>query len=146
MPDFELEDLAGRSWRKQDLLGKPAIIVVWKSRWTGGGEIIQQLYEKLQIAGSASLLVFANGGNPAMFRQSVMRGRYGFPVTPAPTTLVNQVYDNHTSSLWIVDAEGVVRRTTFVVPRSGNVGFWADHVVSEVRKFGADRQLERRAN
>ncbi len=31
MPDFQLQDLAGRTWRRSDLMGKTVFINVWAS-------------------------------------------------------------------------------------------------------------------
>ncbi len=114
MPSFELVDLAGKTWRLQNLEGKTVLINVWAT-WCGHciAELpkLEKLYEQTKGNPEVQILTFNVDDDPGLALPFVKEHGYTFPVLPA-SDLVNRLLGSvGIPQNWIVDRSGVWRWT-----------------------------------
>ena len=114
IPDFELADLSGKTWRLQDQSGKVILISVWAT-WCGPclRELphIQSLYRKLKDRTNIQILTLSIDEDPGSLPAFMKAKGYTFPVLPAQS-FVTQILDMVAiPQLWIIDPKGTWRWT-----------------------------------
>ena len=112
LPDFDLQDLSGRTWRTSDLRGKVVLIHAWASvpavypmlPWLE--ELTQRIVDRQDFA----LLTVNTDENPGMGATMVRESGVTLPVVFSQD-LVRKLHDGQVSlpCTWLVDRQGVVR-------------------------------------
>jgi thiol-disulfide isomerase/thioredoxin len=107
MPNIELSDLSGKSWKLKELQGKTVLLVSWAT-WCGPcrEELphLQKFYEKFKNRPDLQILTLSIDENPGGIAPFMKKAGYTFPVLPAYSieemrSLVPQT--------WIIDPHGV---------------------------------------
>ena len=114
LPDFELQDLGGRTWRLADLRGKVVLINVWATWCPPCLEempSIERLHERIRDRSDLALLTLSVDENPGVVEPLMKKGGYEFPVVFG-YEYMRGVWGHQWSipCTWIVDAQGRVRR------------------------------------
>jgi thiol-disulfide isomerase/thioredoxin len=108
LPDFELVDLAGKTWRLKDLAGRAVLINLWAT-WCGPCKAelphLQKLYQQVKDRTDLQILTFSIDEDFGQVVPFMKEKGFTFPVLPAfawSAGLVTGIPQN-----WIVDAKGV---------------------------------------
>jgi thiol-disulfide isomerase/thioredoxin len=110
LPDFELVDLSGKTWRLKDLRGKAVLINVWAT-WCGPCQAelphVQKLYSQLKDSTDLLVLTLNIDEDLGGVEPYLKEKGYGFPVLPA-YGFVSNVLDSSMGipQNWIVDSKG----------------------------------------
>jgi thiol-disulfide isomerase/thioredoxin len=112
MPDFELRDLAGRTWRRADLAGKVAFVNVWAT-WCGPCRqelpLLQQLHERLRDRPDVVLVAMNVDEEAEKVAPFVAEHGYSFPVLFAHDYVRGTLATRGIPRNWVVDRSGVWR-------------------------------------
>ncbi|SPE33907.1 hypothetical protein SBA3_2070020 [Candidatus Sulfopaludibacter sp. SbA3] len=112
MPEFSLEDSAGRPVRAADFHGKTVFINVWAT-WCGPcqGELpwVQRLYDAVKDHRDVAILTFNVDENPGVIAQFMKEHGFTFPVVLAHDYIDNTMKVDAIPRNWIVDGEGTLR-------------------------------------
>jgi thiol-disulfide isomerase/thioredoxin len=112
MPDFNLEDSAGRPVRLADLSGRKVFINVWAT-WCGPcqGELpwVQRLYDALKDRKDIAVLTFNIDENPGLIGSYMREHNLTFPVILAEDYVNSTMKVETIPRNWIIDAQGVLR-------------------------------------
>jgi peroxiredoxin len=112
MPDFELLDLQGRTWRLADLKGKIAFINVWAT-WCGPccSELphLQRLYDGVKERRDVVLLTMNVDEKASEVEPFMRRNGYTFPVIPAYDYVRKTLATVGIPRNWVIDQNGVWR-------------------------------------
>lgn len=113
LPDFELTDLAGKTWRLKELNGKAVLIDVWAT-WCEGCLMelpnLQKLYEQVKNRNDIQILTFVSDDDPGVVGPFLKDKGYTFPVLPvvndaAIDDAMNLPYGGIPQT-WILDRSG----------------------------------------
>jgi hypothetical protein len=120
VPDFEVKDISGRTWRSQDLRGKFTLIYVWNTflardvdanprvgrRFLDLPEL-QRFYEKVQNEKNIQVLAFCNDYDYTHAPEYMKQAKYTFPVI-ADWVLINKLLPEAQGAprYWLVNPEG----------------------------------------
>ncbi len=112
IPDFELQGLDGRVWRRADLHGRVVFINVWAT-WCGPCRLelpyVQQLYERYRDRSDVLVLTFNVDQNTAVIAPFMEEHGYTFPVILA-YGLVGRMLGGYAIPInWITDRTGTIR-------------------------------------
>lgn len=111
MPDFELSDFSGKTWRLKELRGKTVLISAWAT-WCGPCKAelprLQNFYEKVKDRPDIQVLTFDIDENPGLVTPFLKEKGYTFPVLSAFS--VEEV-KGFIPQTWIIDAQGISRWT-----------------------------------
>ena len=123
IPNFELVDLSGKTWRLTELKGKAVFINVWAT-WCGPcrEELpnVEKLYEMLKDRSDIQVLTFSSDYNPGLIQPFMEEHGYKFPVLPA-YSFVNGLLDSvPIPQNWIVDPQGTWVWTQIGFKPNGN--------------------------
>ena len=114
IPNFELSDLSGKTWRLKELAGKTVLIALWAT-WCGPCEAelphLQTFYEKVKTRPDLQVLTFDLDEDLGLVAPYLKEKGYTFPVLPAYSTAVNLLDGFAIPQNWIVDRQGVWRWT-----------------------------------
>jgi thiol-disulfide isomerase/thioredoxin len=114
IPNFELSDLSGKTWRLKALAGKTVLIALWAT-WCGPCEAelphLQMFYEKVKTRPDLQVLTFDLDEDLGLVAPYLKEKGYTFPVLPAYSTAVNLLDGFAIPQNWIVDRQGVWRWT-----------------------------------
>jgi thiol-disulfide isomerase/thioredoxin len=112
MPDFALQDTAGRSIRLGDLAGKTVFINVWAT-WCGPcqGELpwVERLYQAAKDRKDVVVLTFNVDDNPGIVAQYAQEHQYHFPVVLARSFVDDVMKVEGIPRNWIIDPAGMLR-------------------------------------
>ncbi len=112
LPDFVLEDVAGRKVRLADLQGKTTFVNVWAT-WCGPcrEELpqVQELYRALKDRKDVAIMTLNADENPAVVKPFLDRVGYTFPTLLASDYVFKTLEVNGIPRNWIVDKTGVIR-------------------------------------
>jgi thiol-disulfide isomerase/thioredoxin len=109
LPDFEVKDLHGRTWRLSDIKGKATLLDFWAT-WCGAcrGELpyIQKLYDRVKDRKDLQVVTISVDENPGLIEGYLKETNFTFPVLPAkdlaekifPVVMLPQT--------WIIDPQG----------------------------------------
>lgn len=110
IPDFELTDLSGKTWRLKELGGKTLLINLWAT-WCGPcrGELprLEKFYEKVKERSDIQVLTFDLDEELGMVAPFVKEKGFTFPVLPAYSTVVSLLDGFAIPQIWLVDGRGV---------------------------------------
>lgn len=112
VPDFELVDLQGRTWRLADLKGKTAFINVWAT-WCEPcrNELphLQRLYDGVKERRDVVLLTMNVDEKPSEVEPFMRKNGYTFPVIPAYDYVRKTLATVGIPRNWVIDQNGVWR-------------------------------------
>jgi thiol-disulfide isomerase/thioredoxin len=111
LPDFNLPDLSGRTWRLADLKGKVTFLNVW-STYCGSCRaelpLVEKLYQQMKGRPDVLVLTLDTDEDPGLVEPFMQQYKYTFPVIPA-RSYVEQLYPvAGIPRNWIVDRNGVL--------------------------------------
>jgi thiol-disulfide isomerase/thioredoxin len=135
LPDFQLSDAEGKTWRLADLKGKVALVNLWAT-WCGPcrNELpyLQKLFNKVRERKDLVVLTLNTDDNPGLIMPFLIENKYTFPVLPASGYVAKLVPELSIPRNWIVDADGVLKME--------RIGFgngedkWVDEMVGVMEK------------
>jgi len=113
LPDFNLPDLSGRTWRLQDVKGKVTFLNFWAT--TCGPcraelPMVQNLYESMKDRPDVLVLTVSIDENPGLIEPFLRQSKYTFPVIPASSFYYQLKPDLGIPMNAIVDRNGVLRK------------------------------------
>ncbi len=112
MPDFELVDLEGRTWRLADLKGKTAFVNVWAT-WCPPcrRELphLQKLYDMVKDRPDVVLLTMNVDEKRGEVQPFMTKNGYTFPVTFAYDYVRKTLATSSIPRNWVIDTGGVWR-------------------------------------
>jgi len=109
LPEFALADMAGKSWRLKDLVGRTTLITVWAT-WCGPcrAELphVEKLYQMTKDRKDIQVVTFNVDENPGLVQPFLSEHQYEFPVLLA-NSFINSMLDGYgIPQNWIVDPKG----------------------------------------
>jgi thiol-disulfide isomerase/thioredoxin len=109
LPQFELADLSGKTWKLKQLEGRSVLINLWAT-WCGPCQAelpkLQKFYEKVKDRPDIQVLTFNIDDDAGLVAPFVAEKKYTFPVLLA-NDLVNKLYDGWAiPQNWLVDPAG----------------------------------------
>lgn len=127
LPGFAAKDIAGRTWRSQDMLGKYTLVYIWGTYWNAGqGRSVgwelpqltelQRFYDKVRNAGNIQVLTFCMDYDYTHAPEYIRQTNFTFPVI-ADWMLIRKLFGrgNLTGGrlglvtlLWVIDPQGRV--------------------------------------
>jgi thiol-disulfide isomerase/thioredoxin len=134
LPEFELVDMSGKTWRLKELRGKAVLINVWAT-WCGPCQAelphIQKLYDRLRDSADLLVLTLNIDEDLGAVEPYLKEKGYGFPVLPA-YGFVSNVVDSSIGipQTWIVDSKGQWQWTQVGF---GAVTDWEETVTNKLR-------------
>jgi thiol-disulfide isomerase/thioredoxin len=121
LPDFDLSDLDGRSWRLADLKGKVTFVNVWSTHCgpcRAELPLVEKLYQQMKGQPDVLVLTLDTDENPGLIEPFLRQNKHTFPVLPALSYLERLDSTLAVPQNWIVDRNGVLR-----IPNSGSIEF-----------------------
>ena len=110
IPDFELSDMSGRTWKLKELGGKTLLINLWAT-WCGPcrAELphLEKFYEKVKDRKDIQILTFDLDEDLGVVAPYLKEKGYTFPVLPAFSTVVSLLDGFDIPQTWLVDPQGV---------------------------------------
>ena len=109
IPEFELSDLSGKTWRLKELGGKTLLISLWAT-WCGPclAELphLERFYEKVKDRTDIQVLTFDIDEDLGLVAPFMKEKGYTFPVLPAYSTVVSLLDGFAIPQTWLVDPKG----------------------------------------
>jgi thiol-disulfide isomerase/thioredoxin len=111
IPDFELTDLSGKTWRLKELNGKAVLIDVWAT-WCGPCQAelpnLQKLYEQVKGRNDIQILTFDYDSDPGVVGPYLKDKGYTFPVLSIVSAgqIDEAINDNGIPQNWVLDRSG----------------------------------------
>jgi thiol-disulfide isomerase/thioredoxin len=135
LPDFQISDADGKTWRLADLKGKVALVNLWAT-WCGPCRdelpYLQKLFNKVRERKDLVVLTLNTDDNPGLIMPFLTENKYTFPVLPASGYVAKLVPELSIPRNWIVNADGVLKME--------RIGFgngedkWIDEMVGVMEK------------
>jgi thiol-disulfide isomerase/thioredoxin len=109
LPQSELADISGKTWKLKQLEGKAVLINLWAT-WCGPCQRelpkLQQLYETVKDRSDVQVLTFNIDDDAGLVAPFVAEKKYTFPVLLA-NDVVNKLYDGWAiPQNWLIDPAG----------------------------------------
>jgi thiol-disulfide isomerase/thioredoxin len=109
LPDFQLADLAGKTWTTKSLNGKVVLINLWAT-WCGpcNAELpqLQKLYEQAKNRSDLQILTFNIDEDLGLVEPFMKEKGYTFPVLPAYSYVVNLLDGYAIPQNWVLNPKG----------------------------------------
>src|ERR1700674_2230385 len=110
LPEFELVDLAGKTWRLKGRTGRAVLINVWAT-WCGPCRVelphIQKLYDKVKDRTDLQVLTLNDDEGSGLVEPFLKENGYTFPVLPAYGLISNMFASSFgIPQTWIIDSQG----------------------------------------
>jgi thiol-disulfide isomerase/thioredoxin len=109
LPQFELADLQGKTWKLSSLEGKKVLINVWAT-WCGPCQWelphLQKLYDQTKSRSDIAILTLNFDEDIGTVEPFVKKKGYTFPVLPAYALLENKIDVNSIPRNWLIDTQG----------------------------------------
>jgi thiol-disulfide isomerase/thioredoxin len=133
LPEFELVDLSGKTWRLKELNGKAVLINVWAT-WCGPCQVelphIQKLYQKVKDRLDLQILTLNDDENSGLIEPFLNEHGYSFPVLPAYGFISNVFASSFgIPQTWIIDSQG---RWQWTEVGFGAESDWEDRVIRKL--------------
>lgn len=135
LPDFQISDAEGKTWRLADLKGKVTLVNLWAT-WCGPCRdelpYLQKLFNKVRERKDLVVITLNTDDNPGLILPFLTEKKYTFPVLPASGYVAKLVPELSIPRNWIVDADGVLKME--------RIGFgngedkWVDEMVGVMEK------------
>lgn len=110
IPDFELSDMSGKTWKLKDLAGKTLLINLWAT-WCGPCQAelphLEKFYEKNKDRKDIQILTFDIDEDLGVVAPFIKDKGFTFPVLPAYSTVVGLLDGFAIPQTWLVDSRGV---------------------------------------
>jgi thiol-disulfide isomerase/thioredoxin len=110
IPDFELSDMSGKTWKLKELGGKTLLINLWAT-WCGPCQAelphLEKFYEKNKDRKDIQILTFDLDEDLGVLAPYLKEKGYTFPVLPAFSTVVGLLDGFAIPQTWLVDTHGV---------------------------------------
>jgi thiol-disulfide isomerase/thioredoxin len=110
IPDFELSDMSGRTWKLKELGGKTLLITLWAT-WCGPCQAelphLEKLYEKVKDRKDIQILTLDLDEDLGVVAPYLKEKGYTFPVLPAFSTVVSLLDGFAIPQTWLVDSQGI---------------------------------------
>jgi thiol-disulfide isomerase/thioredoxin len=111
-PDFELTDLAGRTWTREDLAGKTVLVNVWAT-WCQPCRkelpLIDELGERLAGDSDRTVVTLNADASIGLIQPFMDEHGYSFPVLLAADFFQNEFDELGLPQTWILDRTGTAR-------------------------------------
>jgi len=132
-PDFELADLEGRTWTREDLAGKTVLVNVWATWCFPCREelpLVQKLGERLAGDPDRTVVTLNTDFSIGLVQPFMDEHGYGFPVLLAAEFFRSE-FGQGIPQTWIVDPSGTVRlqSTGF---NAGQAESWIEDVLGHL--------------
>ncbi|HLL76416.1 MAG TPA: redoxin domain-containing protein [Pyrinomonadaceae bacterium] len=138
LPDFELTDLGGRTWRLADLKGKVAFINVWAT-WCGPCQqelpYVERLHERLKGRQDVAVLTFNIDQEVGLVEPYVKEKGLTVPVLPARPYVEGLLPSIAIPRSWIVGPDGTMLMEQVGFGREGDE--WLRKALELIDKAGA---------
>jgi thiol-disulfide isomerase/thioredoxin len=112
LPDFQISDAEGKTWRLADLKGKVTLVNLWAT-WCGPCRTelpyLQKLFNKVRERKDLVVITLNTDDNPGLIMPFLNENKYTFPVLPASGYVARLVPELSIPRNWIVDADGAIR-------------------------------------
>jgi thiol-disulfide isomerase/thioredoxin len=112
IPNFEISDLHGKTWRLKDLGGKTLLINLWAT-WCGPCQAelphFEKFYERVKGRSDIQVLTFDLDEDLGLVEPFMKEKGYTFPVLPAYSTVVSLLDGFAIPQNWLVDPKGIWR-------------------------------------
>lgn len=112
LPDFQISDAEGKTWRLADLQGKVVLINLWAT-WCGPCRTelpyLQQLFNQVRERKDLLVITLNTDENPGLIMPFLDQNKFTFPVLPASGYVSKLVPELSIPRNWIVDARGVLK-------------------------------------
>ena len=135
LPDFEMTDAEGKTWRLADLKGKVTLINLWAT-WCGPCKAelpyLQKLFDKVRGRQDVAVLTLNTDDNIGLIVPFLHENHYTFPVLPANAYVLKVVPQLSIPRNWVVDAGGVVRGER--VGFGNGVDRWVEEMIAAMEK------------
>jgi thiol-disulfide isomerase/thioredoxin len=110
IPQFELSDMSGKTWKLKDLDGKTLLINLWAT-WCGPCQAelphLEKFYEMAKDRADIQILTFDLDEDLGVVAPFLKEKGYTFPVLPAYSTVVGLLDGFAIPQTWLVDSHGV---------------------------------------
>jgi thiol-disulfide isomerase/thioredoxin len=140
LPDFEISDAAGKTWRLADFKDKVTLVNLWAT-WCGPCRqelpVLQKLFDRIGQRKDLQIITLNTDENPGVIDPFLKENAYTFPVLPASGYVAKVVPELSIPRNWIVDAGGVLRMER--IGFSSSDSNWAEAVIAEMEKV-SDRR------
>lgn len=138
LPDFELFDLKGRTWRLGDLKGKVAFINLWAT-WCGPCQqelpYVQKLHELMRDRKDVVVLTLNVDQEVGAVEPYVAERKFTFPVLPAASYVDGVLASVSIPRNWVISPDGTLRREQIGFGNKGDE--WLDKAREMIRQAGA---------
>jgi thiol-disulfide isomerase/thioredoxin len=109
LPDFEVKDLGGRTWRTSDFKGKVTLLDFWAT-WCGSCRFelpyIQKIHDRVKDRKDLQVVTISVDDNPGLIEAYLKETHFTFPVLLAKD-LAEKIYPVIMVPLtWIIDPQG----------------------------------------
>jgi thiol-disulfide isomerase/thioredoxin len=109
IPEFELSDMSGKTWKLKELGGKTLLINLWAT-WCGPCQAelphLEKFYEKVKDRKDIQVLTFDIDEDLGLVEPYLKEKGYTFPVLPAYSTVVSLLDGFAIPQNWLVDTKG----------------------------------------
>jgi thiol-disulfide isomerase/thioredoxin len=110
IPDFELADMNGKTWKLKELGGKTLLINLWAT-WCGPCQAelphLEKFYQKTKDRKDIQILTFDLDEDLGVVAPYLKEKGYTFPVLPAYSTVVGLLDGFAIPQTWLVDPHGI---------------------------------------
>jgi thiol-disulfide isomerase/thioredoxin len=140
IPEFELKDLKGRTWRKKDFERKVTFLNVWAT-WCGPClwelPAIEEIYQKIQDKDGLQIVTLNIDENPGLITPFMKQHGYSFPVVPALSIFDSLNPEGVIPQNWVVNDRGSITKkiTGFNEDRKLE---WIDQIISTMLQLQED--------
>lgn len=138
LPDFEMSDLNGRTWRLADLKGKVAFINIWAT-WCGPCQqelpYVQKLHERLKNRQDVVVMTLNIDQEIGLVEPYVKERKFTFPVLPAYPYVEGVLTSISIPRNWVVDANGTLHMEQVGFGSEGDG--WLQKALDVIQKAGA---------
>ncbi|MGO9260478.1 MAG: redoxin domain-containing protein [Bryobacteraceae bacterium] len=135
LPDFEMSDAEGKTWRLADLKGKVTLINLWAT-WCGPCKAelpyLQKLFNKVRERQDLTVLTLNTDDNVGLILPFLQENKYTFPVLAADAYVHKLVPELSIPRNWIVDPNGVLRMERIGFGNGSDQ--WVDEMIAAMEK------------
>jgi cytochrome c biogenesis protein CcmG/thiol:disulfide interchange protein DsbE len=143
LPDFELQDIKGRTWKLADLKGKVTFINIWAT-WCGPCRLelpyVQKLAERLKGRQDVLVLTLNVDSNLGLIEPYMKKEGLNFPVIPAYSYVESITGVITIPRNWVVGPDGTLRLEQ--VGFGGEGERWLEQALDVIEKARGSNRKE----